>query len=87
MQNIDRAFNDIEVLTSNTSPYLYPIKATNYWRNHNGYHIFDARISYKINEKQKVSFICNNVFNIDYSLRPLKIEAPRTTSIQYVYTF
>lgn len=87
MQNIDRAFNDIEVLTSNTSPYLLPIKATNYWRSHNGYHIFDARVSYKINEKQKVSFICNNVFNIDYSLRPLKIEAPRTTSVQYVYTF
>lgn len=86
MQNIDRAFQDIEVLTSNTSPYLYEIKAVNYWRSHNGYHIFDARVSYKISEKQKLSIVCNNLFNIDYSLRPLKIEAPRTTSIQYVFT-
>lgn len=87
MENIDRAFQDIEVLTSNTAPYLYEIKATNYWRSHNGYHIFDARLSYRLNEKQKFSIVCNNLFNTDYSLRPMKIEAPRTTSIQYVYTF
>jgi outer membrane cobalamin receptor len=87
MQNIDRAFNDIEVLTSNTSPYLFPIKATNYWKSHKGYSILDARISYKFNDKQKIALICNNVFNVDYSLRPLKIEAPRTTSLQYIYTF
>lgn len=87
MQNIDRAFNDIEVLTSNTSPYMYEIKAVNYWKSHNGYHIFDARLSYKISDKQKLSIVCNNLFNVDYSLRPMKIEAPRTTSIQYVLTF
>lgn len=87
MQNIDKAFNDLETLTSNTDPYLYPIKATNYWRSHDGFHIVDARVSYKINEKHRVSVVANNLFNVDYSLRPMKIEAPRTTSIQYVYTF
>ncbi len=86
MQNIDRAFQDIETLTSNTSPYLYEIKAVNYWKSHHGYNIIDARVSYKISDKQKFSIVCNNLFNTDYSLRPLKIEAPRTTSIQYVYT-
>lgn len=87
MQNIDRAFRDIEILTSNTAPYLYPIKATNYWSSHKGYHVFDTRVSYKINDKQRLSIVCNNLFNTDYSLRPLKIEAPRTTSLQYIYTF
>ncbi|MGZ3930485.1 MAG: TonB-dependent receptor [Bacteroidia bacterium] len=87
MQNIDRAFNDIEVLTANTAPYLYSIKATNYWRTHWGFNIFDARLNYKINERQRVSVICSNLFNVDYSLRPLKTEAPRTTSLQYIYSF
>lgn len=87
MQNIDRAFNDIEVLTANTAPYLYSIKATNYWRSHWGFSIFDARLNYKINDKQRIALICANIFNVDYSLRPLKTEAPRTTSIQYVLSF
>ncbi len=87
MQNIDRAFSDIEVLTSNTQPYLYSIKATKYWKTHYGFNVFDARLSCRLTERQKLSLICSNLFNIDYTLRPLKTEAPRTTSIQYVYSF
>jgi iron complex outermembrane receptor protein len=87
MQNIDRAFKDVEELTSNAAPYLYEIKATNYWKKNNGFQIWDARLSFKIDEKQKISVVCNNLLNANYSLRPLKIEAPRTTSVQYVYTF
>ncbi|MEO8760083.1 MAG: TonB-dependent receptor, partial [Bacteroidia bacterium] len=85
MQNIDKAFNDLETLTDN--PFFYQIKATNFWSTHNGFNIFDARVSYKINKKQKISFICNNVFNVTYMLRPMKLEAPRTSTIQYVYEF
>lgn len=87
MQNIDKAFATIEELTYNAYPYLNKIKATNYWRSHNGFNIFDARISYKVNDKQKLSLVCSNLFNVDYALRPMKIEAPRTTALQYVYTF
>lgn len=86
MNNIDRAFQDVEVLTS-SGPYFNQIKAVNYWRTHTWIQIFDARISYSISKKQKVSIVCNNLLNTAYSLRPLKIEAPRTTSIQYVLTF
>jgi iron complex outermembrane receptor protein len=85
MQNIDKAFNDLETLTDNQ--FFSQIKATNFWSTHNGFNIFDTRLSYKINKKQKVSFICNNVFNVTYMLRPMKLEAPRTTTIQYVYEF
>ncbi len=87
MQNIDKAFEGIEILTDGFYPYVYRIKATNYWKSHYYISVWDARLSYKISEKQKLSIICNNLFNEIYSLRPLKIESPRTASIQYVLTF
>lgn len=87
MQNIDKAFATIEDLTYNAYPYLDKIKATNFWRSHDGFSIFDARVSCKVSEKQKLSIVCSNLFNVAYALRPMKIEAPRTTAIQYVYTF
>lgn len=86
MQNIDRAFEDLEALTGE-SPYFYAIKATRYWRTHYGFEIIDVRIGCKLTEQHKISFIVNNLMNTDYSLRPMKIEAPRTASIQYVYAF
>jgi iron complex outermembrane receptor protein len=87
MQTIDKAFQDLEILTQIASQYFDQIKITKFWNSHNGFNVFDARLSYKINPKQKISFICNNVFNIAYMLRPMKIEAPRTTTLQYIYEF
>ncbi len=86
MNNIDKAFADVELLTSD-SPYFDQIKAVNYWKTHTWIQIFDARISFNIDKKQKLSLVCNNFFNTAYSLRPLKIESPRATSLQYVLTF
>ena len=91
MQNIDKALEEIEELTAvdNDGPvqFLDDIKGVNYWKTHNGFNIFDARVSYHFNKKMKLSLVCNNIFNVDYSLRPLKIESPRTTALQYVLTF
>lgn len=87
MQNIDKAFEGIEILTDGFYPNVYRIKATKYWKSHYYISVWDARLSYTINEKQKVSIVCNNIFNEIYSLRPLKIESPRTAAIQYVLTF
>lgn len=87
MENVDKSLGDIEELTENAYPYFEKIKILNYWKVNNGYHIVDARLSYKLLEKHRISLICNNLFNINYSLRPMKVEAPRTTSIQYIYTF
>jgi outer membrane receptor for ferric coprogen and ferric-rhodotorulic acid len=47
--------------------------------------IFDARISYQISEQHKLAIIGANIFNRSYSLRPLKIEAPRTIMVQYTW--
>ncbi len=86
MQNIDKALEDIETLTS-AVPFIDDIKGVQYWKTHYYSVIFDARVSYRFNKKMKLSLVCNNVFNVDYSLRPLKIESPRTTALQYVLTF
>lgn len=86
MKNIDKVISDIEYMTETASIFMDVIKYTDYWRKHNGQHIFDARFTYKISDKHKVSLVCNNLFNSSYSLRPLKIEAPRTTSIEYILT-
>ena len=90
MQNIDTAFAQIEGLTkqiNNLYPQFQTINIVNYWETHKSFSIFDARASYKLTKKHKLSVICSNIFNVAYFLRPLKIEPPRTTSIQYVYTF
>lgn len=54
-----------------------------FFENHNGHWILDARASYAINEKHKVGLVVTNFLNRSYSLRPLKIEAPRTFMLQY----
>lgn len=87
MQNIDKTFKDIEQLTYDAAPYFAPIKATNYWKGHPYIQVWDARLSYTLGVKHKLSVVCNNLFNVAYALRPMKIEAPRTTSLQYVLTF
>jgi outer membrane cobalamin receptor len=90
MQNIDKAFADIEDLTRTLNsgfPQIYPIEIVDYWRSHKGFHVFDTRLSYRPTNKHTLSLVCNNVFNTVYFLRPLKIEATRNMAVQYVYTF
>lgn len=87
MQNIDKAFKDVEILTDGFYPNVERIKAVEYWESHYYISVWDARLSYTLTDKQKLSIVCNNVLNEVYSLRPLKIESPRTAAVQYVLTF
>jgi len=50
---------------------------------HPGNYVMDARVSYQIADWLKAAFIVNNLLNREYSLRPLKMEQPRTASIQF----
>lgn len=50
---------------------------------HRGNYVMDARISYQVNGWLKAAFIVNNFLNNEYSLRPMKMEQPRTASIQF----
>lgn len=87
MQNIDKAFEYLETFTSQGETFFDVIYATNYWKNKANISVWDFRLSCNITSKQKLSFICNNYLNETYALRPMKVEAPRTTSLQYVLTF
>lgn len=82
--NMDGVIKDFEDATS--GPFMQSIRYLDYFQEHqNGVWIFDARISYNINEKHKLAVISANLLNKSYSLRPLKIEQPRTIMLQYTF--
>ena len=73
MQNLDKAFNLFNGLKQ------FRAKDTT------GTTLFDARISMQATKQLKIAFIVDNLFNLSYSLRPLKIEPPRTFAIRVSY--
>lgn len=80
MQNIDKAFSQLEQeLPTEFNPGI------NSWRANNtkGDYVFDARIGYTFSDKHRIAFIVNNVLNREYAIRPLAIEDPRLTLVQY----
>ncbi|TAL60988.1 MAG: TonB-dependent receptor, partial [Bacteroidetes bacterium] len=80
VQNIDRVFYLFE--------YLMHSGIENYRKeNNDGTLVVDARIGMDITKKFKVAFVVNNVFNKSYSLRPLKIESPRTFALRISFKF
>ncbi len=75
MQNIDNIFYYFDQVAH------YGIKQ--YRDSHpGGTNIFDARIAMQLTKKFKLAFVVNNLTNLSYSLRPLKIEAPRTFALR-----
>ncbi|MBP6335459.1 MAG: TonB-dependent receptor [Bacteroidia bacterium] len=82
MENIDKLFYDLDV------PYILPSGIRNYRETHSGTTtIYDARIRKKFTKIFSVALLSNNLTNTSYSLRPLKIEAPRTISMQLTAEF
>lgn len=81
--NMDAVIKDFEETTNNIN--LIPnIRYMDYYNDHRfGNWIFDARISYLLKDKHRFALIGSNILNRTYSLRPLKIEAPRTVMLQY----
>ena len=85
MVNLDKAIEDFEDATSSSGGTLQPVLYMDYFNNHNnGHTIIDLRVAYEINQKHKLSLICNNLLNRWYSLRPLKAEQMRSVMLQYV---
>jgi outer membrane receptor protein involved in Fe transport len=78
MQNIDTVFYQEEGQGG------YGI--SNYRKVHTGpNNVVDARISIQATKTLKVAFVVDNLLNYSYSLRPLKIESPRTFAIRLTY--
>jgi outer membrane receptor protein involved in Fe transport len=83
MQNIDRAFADLEEqLPGAFNPGIRR------WRNSHtkGDFVWDTRIGYQINSLHKVGLVINNLLNREYAIRPLAIEETRLIQLQYVLT-
>ena len=74
MKNIDLFLDQLDkTMHSGIVNYRLEHKTGNF--------IVDCRVSYTYRDF-KFSFLVNNFFNTEYSLRPMTIEAPRTTSLQ-----
>lgn len=85
MQNIDNAFEILEDLTASSPPESRFDPGIKDWRakHTTGDYVFDARIGYTFSEKHKIALIVNNALNREYAIRPLAIEEPRVTMLQY----
>jgi hypothetical protein len=82
---MDRIIQEFEEFTEN-APYIQNIRYMDYFHAHRfGNIVLDARISYNINKQHKIALIGSNILNRSYSLRPLKIEPPRTVMVQYTF--
>ncbi|MFH1160700.1 MAG: TonB-dependent receptor [bacterium] len=80
MQTVDRFFYDAERNGWMKSGII------EYREDHNkGSFIMDMRVSYTL-MGFTFSVLVNNLFNTEYSLRPVTIEPPRVTSLQVIYT-
>ena len=83
--NMDAIIKDFEDFTKDI-PSLQDLRYMDYFNSHRfGNWIFDARISYNLTSMHKIAIIGSNILNRSYSLRPLKIEPPRTIMIQYTW--
>ena len=81
--NMDAIIKDFEKLTKDIE-FLQDIYYMDYFeRTRHGNWIFDARISYLLKDKHRCALSGSNILNKTYSLRPLKIEPPRTVMLQY----
>ena len=76
MKNIDLKLEQLD------TPVYMNSGIVKYREEHNkGNFIVDTRLSYSYRDF-KFSFLVKNFFNTEYSLRPMTIESPRTTSLQ-----
>lgn len=79
IQNIDKTFYDLDQT-------VLPVGIVKYREEHNGgTTVFDFRFGVAFAKAFNASIIVSNFMNLEYSLRPLKIEAPRTIAIQINY--
>jgi outer membrane receptor protein involved in Fe transport len=84
--NMDAIIKDFEETTAASGGDKQNIRYMDYFNAHRfGNIIFDARVSYSVNEHHKIALVGSNILNRSYSLRPLKIEPPRSIMLQYTW--
>ncbi len=51
-------------------------------KNNKGQTTIDLRSSYSFHNRLKISFLCNNLTNVQYTLRPAQMEPPRSFTVR-----
>jgi outer membrane receptor protein involved in Fe transport len=94
MQNIDRRFTQNILFDSgvpdNYAPksfFLLPGLAQYRIAHSTGVWVNDFRIGYQVSKNLKVSFLINNLLNVEFMSRPGLIEPPRTFVFQTAFKF
>jgi outer membrane receptor protein involved in Fe transport len=82
VKNIDKTFIDLD---QGANPIL-PTGITG-WMAEQTYPVwvFDMRASVKVSPRSKVAIISSNLFNQEFAMRPLTVEPPRMTMVQYTF--
>ncbi len=80
VQNIDEIFYLFE-------PQMHSGLEKYRTKNNKGTKIVDLRIGMDVSKNFKFAFVVNNALNLSYSLRPLKIESPRTFALRLSFNF
>jgi iron complex outermembrane receptor protein len=63
-------------------------KLSNFRLEHNkGYWLWDIRIGYRFNDKQRINLVVQNALNEEYASRPAQMGAPRSFSLKYSHVF
>jgi iron complex outermembrane receptor protein len=84
MTNIDSAFGQLE----ETLPGVFNPGINNWRANHtSGDYVLDLRLGYSFAGKHRVALVINNLLNREYAIRPLAIEEPRVSMLQYTLNF
>lgn len=52
-----------------------------------GYWLWDIRVGYRFNDKQRINLVVQNVLNEEYASRPAQMGAPRSFSLKYSHVF
>lgn len=80
MKSVDKIFYQVD--------QLFNWGAVDFRENNsNGDHVFDLRGAVDLTEQVKLGVVVKNVANRIYALRPLKVNAPRTTQLQLTVQF
>lgn len=93
MKNIDKIFIDLDTLFVQSAQLLggptSPLPGLGKYRDtHNkGVFVVDLRMSYNLSKGMKMALIINNLLNEEYTIRPMVIEKPRTTALQFTLEF
>jgi iron complex outermembrane receptor protein len=63
-------------------------KLSNFRLLHNkGYWLWDFRLGYRFNDKQRINLVVQNALNEEYASRPAQMGAPRSFSLKYSHVF